>query len=509
MALLDDQVIPFEIAGVQSGNESSGHRKLGAARFPVTYDNLRSSKLRENFVILSRRRAPEAIEAVPTKYQAAITSCSNTLVYLTEWPTPITGNFDREFLDLPEEVLITVMRHHQKYFSVETPRRQTGAAIRRGHQYRWRSRGLIQHGNERVLRARFNDARFFWDTGSEEETRRRVQDLAQRHVPGQARHAISKKPSAICRRWSREARTADDASAERRRQLSLSKTDLTTELVKEFTELQGVIGGLYARAQGEPEEVAIAIYDHYKPVSMEDSIPRTAGRPARLHRRQTRHAARLLPRRPDSDRFERSLRAAPRRSGHRQDPGRRQTAPADSDASAKATRSSKNSLLDRVRYYFREIRGFKYDEVNAVLASGWDDLSRCRRAAGSDARRPPDAQTSNRWPPASSASATSCKQAQFERRAHAASTPGCSNPVPKPICIPGLRSTRVAASRWLRLPQALEHIASLRPKVDLFFDKVLVNAPDPAVRQNRLTLLTRMLAEFSTIADFSEIVTSS
>src|SRR6202041_3944237 len=106
VGLLDDQLIPFEIAGVPSGNESSGHRKLGAARFPVTYENY-EQKLHENFVILSFKERRRRIRAVPTKYK-----CDNdlldTLVNLTEWPTPIAGTFDTEFLDLPKEVLITV-----------------------------------------------------------------------------------------------------------------------------------------------------------------------------------------------------------------------------------------------------------------------------------------------------------------------------------------------------------------------------------------------------------------
>ena len=116
VALLDNQIIPFEIADVKSGNESSGHRKLGVYRFPVTYENF-EDQLRANFVILSADERRKRIRAVPTKYK-----CDNdlldTLVNLTEWPTSLTGNFDPAFLDLPGEVLTTVMKVHQKYFSV-------------------------------------------------------------------------------------------------------------------------------------------------------------------------------------------------------------------------------------------------------------------------------------------------------------------------------------------------------------------------------------------------------
>ena len=183
VALLDDAVIPFDIAGVPSGNQSSGHRKLGAYRFPVTCENY-EQKLRENFVILSSREREARIRAVPTKYK-----CDNdllhTLVNLTEWPTPITGAFDPEFLELPKEVLIMVMRHHQKYFSVETSDGNLAPQFVAVTNTDGDPEGLIRHGNERVLRARFNDARFFWETDQKRKLIDRVQDLA--NVTFQAR----------------------------------------------------------------------------------------------------------------------------------------------------------------------------------------------------------------------------------------------------------------------------------------------------------------------------------
>ena len=193
VALLDDQVIPFEIAGVASGNESSGHRKLGAARFPVTYENY-EDKLRENFVILSAEERRNRIRAVPTKYKCD-NDLLNTLVNLTEWPTPITGAFDPEFLDLPKEVLMMVMRHHQKYFAVETPDGNLAPQFVAVTNTDGDPDGLIRHGNERVLRARFNDARFFWDADQKRTLAERVLDLRTSHSrPSSA--AISKRPSA-------------------------------------------------------------------------------------------------------------------------------------------------------------------------------------------------------------------------------------------------------------------------------------------------------------------------
>jgi len=127
--------------------------------------------------------------------------------------------------------------------------------------------GLIRHGNERVLRARFNDARFFWNADQKKKLADRVNDLANVTFQAKLGTYLDKTERMVAL----VAELGGDANAQRAAQLS--KADLTTELVKELTELQGIIGGLYARAQGEPEEVAIAIYDHYRPASMEDPIP--------------------------------------------------------------------------------------------------------------------------------------------------------------------------------------------------------------------------------------------
>ena len=183
------------------------------------------------------------------------------------------------------------MRHHQKYFSVEdadgklapqfvavmnTSRDPEGWC---GGQ-RARAAGALQR--RAVLLGR----------RSEEEAGRSCSRSGARDVPGEA-GSTWKRPSAC---WQLVAADSAATRIRRPRGASSSKCDLTTELVKEFTELQGVVGGLYARAQGEPEAVWQAIYDHYKPVSMEDSIPRTSHGPDRRAGRQARHAARLLPR---------------------------------------------------------------------------------------------------------------------------------------------------------------------------------------------------------------------
>jgi len=526
VALLDNQVIPFEIAGVPSGNQSSGHRKLGAARFPVTYENY-EQKLRENFVILSAKEREARIRAVPTKYK-----CDNdllhTLVNLTEWPTPITGAFDPEFLDLPKEVLITVMRHHQKYFSVETPDGNLAPQFVAVTNTDGDPEGLIRHGNERVLRARFNDARFFWEADQKRKLTDRVQDLA--NVTFQAKlgsyldktdrieelvltlllHAANPgKP--VTEMDIRNAKVrytfgSDNAELHVVRAARLSKTDLTTELVKEFTELQGVIGGLYARAQSEPEDVAIAIYDHYKPVSMEDSIPRT-------------QTGQLLSIADKLDTLRGCFRVGLIPSGSKDPFALRRAAQGivkilvegklrlPIQSLCEGSLQLEEFLAERIRHYFREIRGFKYDEVNAVLVSGWDDLLDVEeRLEAVRAVRP----TQDFEPLAASFKRIRniLKQAQFEGLGNAL-VESLLESGPETELYEKFMTTREACRMLPDYRGKLEQIASLRPHVDRFFDKILVNAPNPAVRQNRLTLLHALLAEFSTIADFSEIVTNS
>jgi glycyl-tRNA synthetase beta chain len=498
VALLDNQVIPFEIADVKSGNQSSGHRKLGAYRFPVTYETFEED-LRKNFVILSANEREARIRAVPTKYNCD-PDLLNTLVNLTEWPTPITGNFDPSFLDLPGEVLTTVMKVHQKYFSVSGSNGHLAPQFVAITNTDGDPDGLIQLGNERVLKARFNDARFFWDTDQKHKLSERIQYLANVTFQTKLGSYLQKTERVVAL----VNELGGDAHAERA--ALLAKTDLTTELVKEFTELQGIVGGLYARAQGEPEEVATAIYDHYKPVSMEDSIPR--GRTAQLvaiaDKLDTLRGCFSIGMIPTGSKDPFALRRAAQGvvkiivEGKLRLPIRQLLS---GDAALE------EFFFDRVRYYFREIRGYKYDEVNAVLASGSDDLVDIeeRLEAVRQVRPTPDFE-----PLAASFKRISniVKQAQLADVGFALN----------PALLEGgpeaeLHAHIVAIGKVLRelpdYPSKLERIATLRPAVDLFFDKVMVNVENPAVRQNRLALLHSVLTKFSTIADFSEIVTTS
>jgi glycyl-tRNA synthetase beta chain len=495
VALLGDQVIPFEIAGVCSGNITRGHRRLGSSSIPVTIANY-EGELRKNFVILSSKERRRKIEteagALGAKFDFELLE---TLTYVTEYPTAIKGDFDPAYLELPAEVLTMVMRHHQKYFSVESAPGKLAPHFVAVMNTSGDPDGLVKKGNERVLKARFNDARFFWQADLERALIDRVPDLE--------RVTFQAKLGSYFFKTERVKALVEDLGGNSYAQSAayLSKADLTTEMVKEFTDLQGIMGGLYAKEQGEPEEVWRAIYEHYKPLSMEDSIPST-------------REGQLVALADKLDTLQQCFRIGLVPTGSKDPFALRRAAQGvvkilveaklNYELNDLASGELREFLLDRIKYYFREIRGFKYDEVNAVLASGCGTLADVEaRMEALAAVRP----TENFEPLAASFKRIQniLKQAEFEPTGVVDA--GLLEHGPESDLYHDFLRVR-ATAQGESYRKALEAIASLRPKVDTFFDKVLVNAKVERVRNNRLTLLHNLLTEFSTIADFSEIVTS-
>jgi glycyl-tRNA synthetase beta chain len=495
VALLGNQVIPIEIGGVRSSNVTRGHRILGASSIPVTIANY-ESELRKNFVILAAHERRHKIEKEGAALGAKLDGdLVETLTYITEFPTAIKGDFDPAYLELPAEVLTTVMRHHQKYFSVEDA---VGLAPNFVAVMNTSGDpdGLVKHGNERVLKARFNDARFFWNVDQARKLADRVDDLAK--VTFQAKLGSYKEKTDRVVALVKELGGNENAQ----RAALLCKCDLTTEMVKEFTDLQGVVGGLYAKAQGEPEAVSRAIYEHYKPLSMEDSIPET---------REGQIVA--LADKLDTLRSCFSIGLAP--TGSKDPFALRRAAQGVvkilvegsltySFEELSSDVNLKIFLLERITYYFREIRGFKYDEVKAVVSSGITTVADVqeRLQALSEIRPTDDFEP---------------LAAGFKRIRNILRQADIlpSQQIDLSLLEPGperelytayeriFRATRGANCR-----DSLKAISTLRPRIDAFFDSVMVNAPDTKIRANRLTLLGLLNAAFTGIADFSEIVTS-
>jgi glycyl-tRNA synthetase beta chain len=497
LALLDDQVIPFELAGVKSGKVTRGHRILGSSSVPVTFGTY-ESELRKNFVILSaNERRPKIVTEISQLGAKLDADLIETLTFITEFPAAIRGDFDPAFLELPAEVLTTVMRHHQKYFSVESAPGKLAPHFVAVMNTSGDPEGLVKRGNERVLKARFNDARFFWDVDQHKKLADRVEDLS--HVTFQA------KLGSYLEKTKRIVKLVEElgGNADAQRAAYLCKADLTTEMVKEFTDLQGQVGGLYARHQGEPESVSKAIYDHYKPLSMEGEIPSThegqlVALADKLDTLRGCFAVGLVPT-GSKDPF--ALRRAAQGVVKILVEAKDLHYPLDQLVNGEL----REFLLDRIKYYFREIRGFKYDEVNAVLASGCNTLSDVEaRLTALAAVRP----TENFEPLAASFKRIQniLKQAGIEPNYQ--EDPTLLEDGPERDLYNEKMRVTIETLEETDYRTQLEMIASIRPVLDTFFDKVLVNSPDSAVRANRLTLLYTLLSNFSTIADFSEIVTS-
>ncbi|MGA3095488.1 MAG: glycine--tRNA ligase subunit beta [Bryobacteraceae bacterium] len=496
VALLGEDIVPFEIAGVRSGNVTSGHRRLGAHEIIVTTSDY-ERRLRDHYVILSaeerRAKISNELAGILVKRDDALLE---TLVYLTEYPTTIVGRFDRQFLELPAEVLVTVMRHHQKYFSVENEWGGLAPQFVAVMNIDADPDGFVRRGNERVLRARFNDARFFWETDQKRKLADRMADL--NHVTFQAKLGTYAHKSG--RIVALVQKLGGDGHAIRA--AHLLKCDLTTELVKEFTELQGIVGGLYARTQGEPEPVWQAVYDQYKPESMDDAIPRN-------------RTGRIVALADKLDTLRECFRVGLSPTGSRDPFALRRAAQGvvkivveggmDLELSELLQDDAQLSAFfeERIRYYFKDIRGFRYDEVNAAMAAGRSNLADLEARL----KRIQNLRSSADFEPL----AASFKRIRNILEQARSGSGGQAQPpaeIDESLLEPGPEKDLYEEYRNIAGQPIENVIGRLRPKVDVFFDKVLVNAPD-ARRQNRLTLLSTLLAEFSTIADFSEIVTQS
>lgn len=542
VALLGGKSLPVTLAGIRAGNVSVGHRFLGKQKIPVRGFEDYVAKLRRNFVVVlpeeRRKRIETQLQAL-TKSKGLRVHADSALLeqvtYLNEYPTVLLGSFSKEFLELPEEILITVMRDHQKYFAAENHSGELVPHFLAVINLDRDAHGLVRAGHERVLRARFSDARFFWDSDQKCRLADYLPKLA--HLTYESRLGSYRDKVERTRRvarWIAEQwfssghRQADVAGADRAGELS--KCDLVTEMVHEFPELQGIVGGLYARAQGETDDVAQAIYDHYRPVGLDEPIPRNLtgcilSLADKLDSLVACYAIGAVPS-GSSDPF--ALRRAALgvvkillelklplsiSAAIAAVAGALRDIPPKLKISPAAEKQVFEFLLDRARFILRERRGFAYDEVNAVFSAGGDDLADVsRRLAAIKAIR----HTKNFAP-----LAIAFKRI---RKILEKAGPGAAGDGGRPIAVrpelfreeaerklhEGAARVREKASAQKRAGnyrEALEAIAELRPTVDRFFDDVLVMAEEEDVRKNRLALLAGLLKEFSTIADFSEIVT--
>ena len=462
---------------------------------------------------------------------------------LTEFPSAILGSFDPQFLALPEEVLVTVMRDHQKYFAVEDTSGKLAPHFLAVLNTDSDPQGLIRHGNERVLRARFNDARFFWQIDQKKSLLERLELL--KHVTFQkdlgSYFDKTQRVQRLCS-WLSEILKQSGVTVRPgviHKAACLSKTDLTTELVKEFTELQGIVGGLYARAQQLDESlpeatrfaIADAIYDHYKPESTDDDVPRSlegavlsigdkadtiAGMfalglvpsgskdPFAL-RRQANAIVKVIAEKKLPLRLGDLMRDA--RSGYQRSEAEKKFVDG-----AKFDESVATFFRERLEFYLKDVCGYAYDVVKAVLGSDAEDVVDAVRRAGAvkQVLHLPEFQ----------AIGAACKRMRniLKQAAEKGIEPATAfeflarsaHEEKNLEAYMERTGERVEAHRRKKeYFDALMLLSTAREPVDAFFDKIMVMVEDEKLRANRLALLRALLKEFSTIADFSEIVTES
>jgi glycyl-tRNA synthetase beta chain len=549
VALLGSEVIPLEFDGVRAGNETRGHRILAEGSILISsagsayVEALRAAKVlgrseREGRI---RKELDAATRTIPGARWREDKTLLETVVNLTEFPSVVLGSFDREFLELPEEVLVTVMRDHQKYFAVEDAGGRLLPHFLAVLNTDGDPRGIIRHGHERVLRARFNDARFFWQTDQKHPLRERTawlknvtfqKDLGTYYEKTKRVQRLCSWLCEIIRHGGMQVRPGIVHKA-----ASLAKTDLTAELVKEFTELQGIVGGLYASVQeldsGMPDAtrqaIAQAIYDHYKPESTEDAVPRssegavlsiadkadsiagmfaiglqpTGSKDPFALRRQANGIVKTIA----EKKLPLSLTElfADAREVYRGSAAERKFS-GDVDYAA----AVRTFFRERLEFYLRDVLGFKYDVVNAVLAAGSDDVvdAIARAEAVTKVRPSADFESISI---AFKRIKNILRQAEETRNrvAPAIDVDALQEPVEKELAAQISRTAGVVDALRIKrnYEDALVEISKLRPIVDRFFDKVMVMVDDERTRANRLALLQTLLKEFSTIADFSEIVT--
>jgi glycyl-tRNA synthetase beta chain len=282
LALLGGRIIPFEIAGVKSGNRTKGHRFMSPRILEVVDFQDYLKKMKENYVVINQEERRKAIEQGVSDKVKEVSGVQIddpelvvTVANLVEYPSAVCGSFDRSFLELPAPVLITAMRKHQKYFAVEDSSGRLMPYFVAINNTIARDISIVTKGHERVLRARLSDAAFFFKEDRKRPLIDRLNNLKE--VIYQAKLGTSfakvERFSALAGFFAEEIAPEKKESA--MLAAKLCKCDLVTSMVSEFPELQGVMGKEYALLDGHPEEVCSAIYEHYLPAKAGDDLPGT------------------------------------------------------------------------------------------------------------------------------------------------------------------------------------------------------------------------------------------
>jgi len=528
VSLFEGRPVSISLFGIDSGITTVGHRTLAPASFEIASYNDYVSKLELARVVIDpmRRRHVMAERARqlagPVKGVPSVdASIWSQWQYLTEYPGLVLAEFRPEFLVLPEEVLVTVMRVHQKQLPIRDDAGKLTNYFLAVLDNDGDPEGNAAYGNSFVTNARFADAKFFYETDRRKRLEERVQSLS--HLQFQEKlgnyQLKTERITAIARAISAQLKI-DDAHIITA--AMLSKADLVTEMVKEFTDLQGKVGGIYAREEGLPADVWQAIYDHYQPVGADDALPRTlSGAVVSLADRiDTLVGFFSVGARPTGSKDPFALRRAAQ--GVVQillNRDKRQIAIGletlvDLGMSAHGLSGSGPSNLreDLLAFLAERVRtiletsawGFDYDEIAAAMESGWasslTDL--VDRTAALKAMR----NEANFLSVLDSAKRIANITAGHEP--YSVEPARLADPAEKRLNdLTDLVTTQIrelTAGRQYRA--ALESFAAMAPELEAFFKDVMVMVEDEAIRRNRIALLRKVGGAVTPIADVTKIV---
>lgn len=529
VALHGSRSLALEMFGISSSTSTAGHRTRGKSRIELTSADAWEESLRAQNVIVRVAERVERLQETARKLADEVggkpaedAGIWRQWSFLTEYPGLVRSEFDQKYLELPEEVLVTVMRVHQK----QLPIHEKGRLSRHFLSIvdaESDPEGFASSGNAFVTNARFADALFFMKVDLERDLEERVSDLEHLQFQEALGDYATKTGRIRSIVRSIHAATSSTASGEAVDEAAkLSKADLVTEMVKEFTDLQGQIGGIYARRQGRPDEVWQAIYDHYLPQSLDDELPRTeSGAILSLADRiDTLTGFFLIGLKPTGSRDPFALRRAAQgivRILFTESPWRISLSvdqlislaldayPAEIGGDRDQIRSELSGFIaDRVSTVLESSYGFAYDEIAAAMASRWADSLpdlKKRTAALHEARKSPAflsildsaRRIANITPEGFEGSVSkSLIEHEAEKRLIELGTT--------------VRSQISELIRAGSYDRALQSFASMADELESFFDQVMVNVDDDAVRQNRLSILQVIGDAAAEIGDVTRIV---
>ncbi|MES2327492.1 MAG: glycine--tRNA ligase subunit beta [Pseudomonadota bacterium] len=555
VAILGDEIVPVEIGGVSSGASTVGHRFHHPGEITIGGASDYVEKLRACHVIVDQEERERIVRegAAAAAKEAGLTLLHDEgLVVenagLTEWPVPLFGRFDPEFLDVPREVIVLTMRTNQKYFACTNDEGLLAPAfVCIANIAANDGGGAIAQGNARVLAARLADARFFWEQDLKiplEEQVKKLDGIVFHEKLGTVADKVERV--AKLARWLAEQDIVKADADQVERAARLSKADLVSGMVGEFPELQGVIGGYLAKAQGEPQAVADAIRDHYKPVGQGDDVPTapvtvavaladkmdslvgffqfdekpTGSKDPFALRRAALGILSLI--------IENQLRVSMRdlitAAAHK--------------GGANAGRDIAGFLIERLKIQQREA-GVRHDMIDAVVAveTGGDNVRMVLRVnalqsfvATEDGtnllvayKRAANILKRENWTgqvltsPGSQGIPQTGEEDPLvlvddpivgEAVAEMASGQAGADLPQERALIAAIEHAEPKASAAIDAEDftaAMTALASLRKPIDDFFDHVTVNDPDPAKRERRLNLLMRFRDAVNRVADFSKI----